>query len=81
MIAYKTYSQVANPDGIPGNWPALCKDLKSDGSAVDGTSLDNAWTVCSVSAYSTYLAANRAQYDAWAVTFVPTPAPGLKEGL
>lgn len=68
----KLYSEVDNPEGVPGEWPAITVKFE-DGDMKILPYLDG-YTVMTESEYLAYIAEYQGVYDAWA-------AVNLKAGL
>lgn len=60
-LAVKYYNQVANPQGIPGWWPAEVREL-ADGASPP----DDDWYVMSLAGYGDWIERHQAEYDDWA---------------
>lgn len=68
-LAVKFYSQVANPQSIPGQWPAEVKELGESTGAPDG------WTLMTAGEYDNYRASHESAMDTWEATQIKVEAP------
>lgn len=59
MIAFKTWSQVINPLGIPGDWPSNVITLGEGQLAPEG------YTVLSIEEFTQYIAQKESLYNEW----------------
>ena len=57
--AVKFYSQVENPEGVPGTWPAVTID------GPDTLVVPEGFTTMTEAEHTAYVAAHQAEYDAW----------------
>jgi len=62
-IAVKFYSQVSNPENLPGEWPAIVQELADDAEGPDD------FTIMSVIQYKNYLTEKQSLYDDWFNTY------------
>lgn len=53
------YAQTANPDGVPGDWPADCREVDDDSPVTPGR------TRMTLAQYAAYRAARQAAWNAW----------------
>lgn len=59
MKAVKFFSQVSNPDNVPGDWPAIVESGPVDMVIPEG------YTGMTDAEYAAYVAAHQAEFDAW----------------
>lgn len=64
-LAVKFYSDVENPDNIPGEWPAEVLELLDEEQIPDG------FIEMSLEEYNQYRQNNKAVYDEWLLTHTP----------
>lgn len=57
--AVKFYSQVENPEGVPGAWPAITID------GPDTLVIPDGFTAMTAEEHAAYIALHQADYDAW----------------
>jgi len=57
--AVKFYSQVENPEGVPGTWPAVTIN------GPDTLVVPEGFTAMTEAEHAAYVAAHQAEYDAW----------------
>lgn len=76
VLDVKFYSQVANPDGIPTDWPAQCVEID------DALPVTAGATRMTSTQFASYKAARQAAYDAWnAGTYATALAAAARAAL
>lgn len=76
VLDVKFYSQVANPDGIPSDWPAQCVEID------DALPVTAGATRMTLTQFASYRSARQAAYDAWYTgTYVPAQAIAERSDL
>lgn len=68
-LAVKFWKDVENPRGLPGEWPAECREIG------EASSFEPGWVVMASEVLEEHKSNHQAAYEAWAAANPPPEVP------